>query len=30
MLLPGESEITLYGITFRQGDIDVIGPASLT
>ncbi|MEO6224987.1 MAG: SUKH-3 domain-containing protein [Sphingomicrobium sp.] len=29
MLLPAQDEITLYGISFRQGDEDVIGPAQL-
>ena len=29
MLLPREDEIVLYGITFRQGDKDVISPADL-
>jgi hypothetical protein len=29
MLLPDEDEITLYGVTFRQGDAEVIGPDAL-
>lgn len=29
MLLPDEDEITLYGVTFRQGDEEVIGPNDL-
>jgi hypothetical protein len=29
MLLPHESEVTLYGITFRQGEDEVIGPYDL-
>jgi hypothetical protein len=29
MLLPFESEVTLYGVTFRQGDKEVIGPDEL-
>lgn len=29
MLLPGDKEISLYGITFRQGDEGVIGPDEL-
>ena len=29
MLLPHEEEITLFGITFRRGDTDVIGPNEL-
>jgi hypothetical protein len=29
MLLPEQDEVTLYGITFRQGDEAVIGPAQL-
>ncbi len=30
MLLPGESEVMLYGSTFCQGDVEVIGPDELT
>lgn len=29
MLLPDEDEITLYGVTFHQGDEEVIGPNDL-
>lgn len=29
MLLPDESEVTLYGVTFRQGDDGIIGPDDL-
>ena len=29
MLLPGQEEVTLYGVTFRQGDEAVIGPSQL-
>lgn len=29
MLLPDESDLTLYGVTFRQGDDEIIGPADL-
>lgn len=29
MLLPDEDEITLYGVTFRQGDREVIVPSGL-
>lgn len=29
MLLPHNSEVTLYGVIFRQGDDEVIGPGDL-
>jgi len=29
MLLPEQDEVTLYGITYRQGDEAVVGPAQL-
>lgn len=29
MLLPAQEEVTLYGVSFRQGDEAVIGPAQL-
>ncbi len=29
MLLPDENNVTLYGVTFRQGDDEVIGPDDL-
>lgn len=29
MLLPEESEVTLYGVIFREGDDDIIGPEDL-
>jgi hypothetical protein len=29
MLLPDENEITLYGVTFRRGDSEVIEPSEL-
>jgi hypothetical protein len=29
MLLPAQDDVTLYGITFRQGDEEVVGPAQL-
>ena len=29
MLLPGQSDVTLYGVLFRQGDPSVLGPNAL-